>query len=115
LQEILAMAQATSICPITEQPLDYSRYRGLHPDSASLDRADPDRGYTSDNVSIISHVANRARARLSIGESINLGRYAAAQMAKRHERDRQLVNSLDDAITAMQTACAFFESRSGKQ
>lgn len=51
-----------SHCPIFGTPLEWSIYRGLGhrplPNSPSLDRIDPDKGYVKGNVWIISNRAN---------------------------------------------------------
>jgi hypothetical protein len=51
-----------SRCPVFNMPLEWSAYRGNErlplPNSPSLDRIDPTRGYVKGNVWIISHKAN---------------------------------------------------------
>jgi len=51
-----------SHCPILGMSLEWSKYRGgprtTLPNSPSLDRIDPAKGYVKDNVWIISHRAN---------------------------------------------------------
>jgi len=55
-------AEFASHCPVFDIPLDWSRIRGngrgALPNSPSLDRIDPERGYVKGNVWIISHRAN---------------------------------------------------------
>lgn len=55
-------AQDASHCPVFKCPLDWSCYRGNEskplPNSPSLDRIDPERGYVKGNVWIISYRAN---------------------------------------------------------
>lgn len=59
-------AQFASYCPIFGVPLDWSCERGSGisalPNSPSLDRIDPERGYVKGNVWIISHRANRIKS-----------------------------------------------------
>jgi hypothetical protein len=57
---------APSHCPVFGIPLQWSCFRsnkpGGLPDSPSLDRIDPSKGYTKDNVWIISHKANTIKS-----------------------------------------------------
>jgi hypothetical protein len=59
-------AELASRCPVFHTPLDWSCYRGdgnnSVPNSPSLDRIDPERGYVKGNVWIISHKANRIKS-----------------------------------------------------
>lgn len=51
-------------CPVFNIPLDYSYGNKKHvqPNSPSLDRIDPAKGYTTDNVWIISNRANTIKS-----------------------------------------------------
>ena len=55
-------AELASHCPVFGVPLDWSRMRNNGgkpvPNSPSIDRIDPERGYVKGNVWIISHKAN---------------------------------------------------------
>jgi hypothetical protein len=59
-------AELASRCPVFHVLLDWSCYRGdgnnSVPNSPSLDRIDPERGYVKGNVWIISHKANRIKS-----------------------------------------------------
>lgn len=48
------------ICPIMGEPLEYIP-NGYHPYSPSIDRIDSSKGYTKDNIQIISSIANRMK------------------------------------------------------
>lgn len=48
-------------CPILDLELDYTRGKGRSDNSPSLDRIDPMKGYTPDNICIISWRANRIK------------------------------------------------------
>lgn len=48
-------------CPVLNIPLKVSSGRAPAPGSPSLDRLDPRRGYTPDNVRVISHRANQVK------------------------------------------------------
>lgn len=59
-------AQIALRCPVLGMPLDWSAQRsesvGALPNSPSLDRIDPERGYVKGNVWIISHRANTIKS-----------------------------------------------------
>jgi hypothetical protein len=63
------MSIATSHCPIFNVPLEWSCFRsnkkGPLPNSPSLDRIVPNRGYVKGNVWIISHRANTIKSNAS--------------------------------------------------
>lgn len=75
-------AQFASHCPLLGTPLSWSVYRGnghkALPSSPSLDRIDSTKGYTKDNVWVISYRANSIKNNASHEEltliSRNLGR-----------------------------------------
>lgn len=46
------------VCPILEIPLEFSRTGKPTDNSPSIDRKDPTKGYTKDNVWIVSFMAN---------------------------------------------------------
>ena len=59
---------APSHCPIFNVPLEWDMQldgAGPHPNSPSLDRIDPTKGYTKDNVWIISYRANTIKSNAS--------------------------------------------------
>jgi len=60
---------ATDICPVLGMKLEWSTLRGhgskLFPNSPSLDRIDPSKGYVKGNVWIISHKANTIKSNAS--------------------------------------------------
>jgi len=78
-----------SHCPIFGIPLEWSAERSnghvIFPNSPSLDRIDPSKGYVKGNVWIISHKANTIKSNASHGE-LKLVTEAVG---------RAIVNSLD--------------------
>jgi hypothetical protein len=48
-------------CPILDLKLTTEKGKGLQPNALSIDRMDPIKGYTKDNVRILSHKANRMK------------------------------------------------------
>lgn len=61
-----------SHCPVFNTPLEWSRRRSTAsialPNSPSLDRIDPSKGYVKGNVWIISHRANQIKSNASHDE-----------------------------------------------
>lgn len=47
-------------CPIMQEKLEWIPY-GFHPYSPSIDRIDSSKGYTKDNIQVISSIANRMK------------------------------------------------------
>jgi len=56
------------VCPILGIPLKKNLGSGFHADSASLDRIDPKKGYTKDNIRIISNRANLLKSDATVEE-----------------------------------------------
>ena len=54
-------------CPLLGLPLIYSA-DDVRPNSATLDRKQPDKGYTKGNLAVLSHRANRLKSDSSIEE-----------------------------------------------
>ena len=63
-------------CPVFETELDYSIGRGSQPNNPSLDRFDPRKGYTWDNVVVISYRANTLKSNAIPEELEALAHYA---------------------------------------
>ena len=59
------------ICPALGIPLDWSD----KDHAPTLDRIDNSKGYTADNVVIVSNKANRAKNDLTVGQIVSLGRF----------------------------------------
>jgi hypothetical protein len=82
-------AELASHCPALGVPLDWSRMRnngGKHlPNSPSIDRIDPERGYVKGNIKIISYRANQIKSDASHQELKLVTAYLG----------RELVNSLE--------------------
>lgn len=81
-------AELASHCPVFGMPLDWSRQRGngsrALPNSPSIDRIDPERGYVKGNIKIISFRANQIKSDASHQELKLVAAYLG----------RELVNSL---------------------
>jgi hypothetical protein len=58
-------------CPVLGIPLKFNRGK-VKPDSISFDRIDSDKGYTRDNVVIISYRANQLKSDATLEEMENL-------------------------------------------
>jgi hypothetical protein len=72
------LANTNSICPLLNIPITYGAQK--HDDHvASLDRKDPNKGYTPDNCTVISTRANRIKNDASLAEleliTMNLRNY----------------------------------------
>ena len=83
-------AELASHCPVFGVPLDWSRIRGDNggrplPNSPSIDRIDPERGYVKGNIKIISFRANQIKSDASHQELKLVAAYLG----------RELVNSLE--------------------
>lgn len=82
-------AELASHCPVFGIPLDWSCMRnngyGALPNSPSLDRIDPERGYVKGNIKIISFRANQIKNDASHQELKLVAAYLG----------RELVNSLE--------------------
>lgn len=61
-------------CPILGIPLRYNRGKP-EDDSYSIDRIDSSKGYTADNIQVISYKANRAKNNLTENELKLLGQF----------------------------------------
>lgn len=70
-------------CPILDIKLNYSgsNKQGFINDSASIDRVDSSKGYTKDNVMIVSWRANRIKADSTLVELKKLVKYMEHQNA----------------------------------
>lgn len=53
--------QNVSICPVFGFKLERANGSGGKPNSPSVDRIDPTKGYTKDNVQVVSHLANNMK------------------------------------------------------
>ena len=62
------------LCPIMKEPLLYREY-SKHKYTASLDRIDSSKGYTTDNVQIISYISNLMKSNATNDELIKFGNY----------------------------------------
>jgi len=62
-------------CPYLGLKLTYTLGQGQLPTNASIDRIDPLKGYTKDNVQIISRKANTMKSNASMEELISFSKY----------------------------------------
>lgn len=65
-------------CPVLDIPLTSylgKGIRGFYPDSVSLDRINPNKGYVKDNVKVISGRANRLKNNATIEELESIIKY----------------------------------------
>lgn len=70
--------QIPVVCPILGKPFDFSRKNGLYrKNTPSVDRIDNNKGYTKDNVWIISRLANTMKNCASREELIQFGKWTA--------------------------------------
>jgi hypothetical protein len=63
-------------CPVFGIDIEFDGHRDNSP---SLDRVDPTKGYTKDNVLWISYLANRMKSNLSLDELIRIKNWAKKQ------------------------------------
>jgi hypothetical protein len=64
--------ETPNCCPVFGMPLVYSARKKRTDSSASLDRIDSNRGYTTDNVWIISWLANRIKSNATPAQLIQV-------------------------------------------
>lgn len=62
------LMEVPSVCPLLGVPLEFGGGCKGRTNSPSLDRIDPTRGYTTDNVWIISHRANVIKNNATLAE-----------------------------------------------
>ena len=62
------------VCPYLGIKLEVTPGTGLQPNTPSIDRIDISKGYTKDNIMIISHKANRLKGELTIEELLNFSK-----------------------------------------
>lgn len=68
------------VCPIANIPIfikEYDGTKGPCDNSPTLDRVDPSKGYTKDNVRVLSHRANRWKGEMTHEEILRLAAYTA--------------------------------------
>jgi hypothetical protein len=67
-----------SVCPILQIPLEIVRGQGRGFNHPSLDRIDNTKGYTKENVWIISDLANKMKTDASIEQLKQFGRWTVS-------------------------------------
>jgi hypothetical protein len=60
------------VCPVLGIKLDKAQGKGIKDSSPSLDRIDNSKGYTKDNVLIVSYRANRIKSNASADELMKI-------------------------------------------
>lgn len=70
------------ICPIALIPIHFKEIpsKGPSDNSPTLDRIDPNRGYTKDNIRILSHKANRWKSNMTIEDVERILAYMKGQL-----------------------------------
>jgi len=64
------------LCPILKIPLIVNSGKsGGNKNSPSLDRIDPNKGYTKDNIWVISHLANQMKSHATIDEMLTFSKW----------------------------------------
>lgn len=64
------------ICPVYNMPLEvHVGCRGGKPNSPSLDRIDPSKGYVKDNIIVVSNKANNIKSNATPEEIIQVGKF----------------------------------------
>lgn len=66
-------------CPVLGIPLKFNSV-GWNFDSYTMDRVDNTKGYTTDNVVIMSHKANMMKSSGTLADCVALGRWAESQL-----------------------------------
>jgi hypothetical protein len=77
-----------SVCPVLGMPLERGSVR-YQDNSISLDRKDNSKGYTPDNVSVISSRANRLKGDAKFWEVCALAKYMAPKITIENLRVRE--------------------------
>ncbi len=72
--------QEISVCPVLGIALEYSSGKE---NAVSVDRVDNSKGYTKDNIVLMSDRANRLKKDATLDELILLGKWAEKQKAER--------------------------------
>jgi hypothetical protein len=79
-------AMVISHCPITLEPLDWTRDQVVDgkpsPNSPSIDKVKPELGYVQSNCAIISHRGNAIKSNGTIDEHRRVVQYMAAQQLR---------------------------------
>ena len=89
IEYLRELAFATTHCPLLDIELRWKTMYGCgnknkhpHPNSPSLDRIVPEKGYVRGNVAIISHKANTMKSNASVEEIIALSQRIRPLMAQ---------------------------------
>lgn len=72
VEDVVNLIANTSVCPLLGLPIDYGTGKGRLPNSPSLDRILSDKGYTKDNVWLISNRANTIKSDATSEELLSL-------------------------------------------
>lgn len=69
---VIDLLTTTPVCPLLGIQLNLNSGIGIQPDSPSLDRIDSTKGYTKDNVKIISWRANQIKSNSTLEEFLTI-------------------------------------------
>lgn len=84
LADVREMLEAVDVCPVFGNTLlKYEHGRVRLPDTPSFDRVDSDKGYTKDNVAVISDRANRIKSDGTALEHLKVALYMTTDPEKR--------------------------------
>lgn len=67
-------------CPVLDIPLFKNTSSGPCDNSPTIDRLDSDRGYTPENILVVSHKANRLKNNGTLEEIVSLAVFLAKQL-----------------------------------
>jgi hypothetical protein len=76
-----------ALCPVLGIPLRIGRGRGLD-DCASIDRIDPNGGYTKDNIIVVSVRANMIKTNASPDEILKVGNFYKHLLLLRAQKEK---------------------------
>lgn len=63
------------VCPVFGTPLDYNARIENRNNAPSVDRIDPNKGYTLENTAVISHKANQLKSNATLDQMIKITEY----------------------------------------
>ena len=75
LTEEYILSILPEFCPVLNIKLTVEKGKGLLPNAASIDRIDPNGGYTKNNIQIISHKANRIKQNATPEELVKVAEW----------------------------------------
>lgn len=82
-----------TVCPILGIPLEPADGKSSQPNSPSLDRIVPEKGYVKGNIIVISNKANTMKSYATPEEMIKLGEFAKKLLEETENNDRTTINN----------------------